>query len=72
MSGTARKVRCPLCAWNHDGGAHWACERCFTVFDTFVTRAHCPKCPMTWRLTWCPKCHDPSPHEDWTVDDPAA
>ena|SRR5688500_9340100 len=68
------KIRCPLCAWKHDWKAHWGCELCGAVFDTFRTRAHCPDptCGNSWKLTWCPKCHRPSPHEDWYVHENSA
>jgi len=63
------RIRCPRCAWEHDWRPHWGCELCDAVFDTFVTRACCPDptCGNTWRLTWCPSCHQPSPHADWYV-----
>ena len=63
------RIRCPLCKWNHDWRPHWMCELCDAVFDTFLTRAHCPDptCGNSWELTWCPTCHQPSPHEDWWV-----
>jgi hypothetical protein len=69
-SGTSRAdIRCPQCSWQHDWEAHWGCELCETVFDTFVTHAICPEktCGNSWKLTWCPMCQQPSPHEDWYV-----
>jgi putative SOS response-associated peptidase YedK len=63
------RIRCPRCRWEHDFRPWWQCERCLVTFDTFLTRAHCPSCDNSWRETWCPKCHRPSPHEAWYVHD---
>ena len=63
------RVRCPLCAWEPDGGKHWQCDKCFVIFDTFRTRAHCPKCPQSWKETQCIACQEMSDHELWYVDE---
>jgi hypothetical protein len=65
------RIRCPLCGWKHDGRAHWGCELCGSIFDTFETGARCPEatCGNSWHLTWCPSCGDPSPHEEWYVEE---
>ena len=63
------RIRCPLCGWRHDFRPHWMCERCFTSFDTFRTRAHCPSCTNSWTHTWCPGCGLPSLHDAWYVED---
>lgn len=62
-----RRIRCPLCGWQPDGKPYWMCEKCFAVFDTFETHAHCPtpKCGNSWTYTECIACHMLSPHEEW-------
>jgi hypothetical protein len=59
------RIRCPNCAWAPDGRAHWECEGCHTMFDTFATHARCPQCPRSWLETQCIKCGKWSQHEDW-------
>jgi hypothetical protein len=61
------KIRCPHCHWQPDGKPYWQCEICFTVFDTFQTRAHCPNrlCGNSWQDTQCILCGVLSPHEKW-------
>ena len=62
------RIRCPLCTWEPDGRDYWGCEMCGAIFDTFVTRAHCPECPNSWRETVCIRCHQMSSHDEWYVD----
>lgn len=50
------KVRCPTCAWAPHGEEGWECEACAAVFDTFKTRARCPRCSKTWDETMCLGC----------------
>jgi hypothetical protein len=38
---------------------------CFTVWNTFETRALCPGCHKQWHVTQCLTCHALSPHDDW-------
>jgi hypothetical protein len=64
-----RRVRCPRCGWQPDGRPHWQCEVCDARFDTFATRARCPRCPNRWRETQCIACGEMSPHDDWYVDE---
>lgn len=61
------RIRCPHCGWQPDGKPYWQCERCFTAFDTFTSRAHCPNraCANTWPNTQCIRCGILSPHEQW-------
>lgn len=63
------RVRCPACAWEPDGKKYWGCEKCHAIFDTFVTHAHCPKCPNSWTWTECISCHVRSDHEAWYVEE---
>ncbi|MDM8557307.1 hypothetical protein [Candidatus Parabeggiatoa sp. HSG14] len=62
-----KQIRCPLCGWQPDGKPYWMCEKCFAVFDTFKTHAHCPapKCGNSWAYTQCIACHQQSLHEKW-------
>lgn len=57
-------IQCSTCEWNPDGGIHWACT-CGHMWNTFETKAKCPKCNMQWTDTWCPACGKPTPHKDW-------
>ena len=66
------RIRCPRCGWQPDGKPYWQCELCFTTFDTFKTRAHCPKCPNHWEFTQCIQCGIQSRHDDWYVEEPDA
>ncbi|MEM9695327.1 MAG: hypothetical protein AAGA56_22480 [Myxococcota bacterium] len=69
---TPLRIRCPRCDWHHDGRAYWGCELCGAIFDTFVTRARCPRtvtCGNAWDFTWCPACDRRSPHEAWYATD---
>jgi hypothetical protein len=61
------RIRCPHCSWQPDGKPYWQCERCFSAFDTFMTRAHCPNrtCGNSWSHTQCIRCGILSPHEHW-------
>lgn len=58
-------VACPSCAWIPDGRRRWQCDECARLFDTFETRARCPGCGRTFEETWCPECHQASPHAYW-------
>ncbi len=44
--------------------ATWTCT-CGHSWNTFETRAKCPKCGTQWHDTYCPSCDQPSPHETW-------
>jgi rubrerythrin len=63
------KIRCPECKWQPDGKKYWGCEKCSAVFDTFVTRAHCPRCPNSWTFTQCIRCGVKSDHEAWYAEE---
>lgn len=60
-------IECPNCNWQPDGEAHWACS-CGHSWNTFDTKAKCPKCNTQWETTSCPGCSKTSPHSDWYVD----
>lgn len=64
-----QRIRCPRCAWEPDGRKLWQCDACSAVFDTFETRAHCPKCEKSWRWTQCISCGAESDHAAWYVDE---
>ncbi len=60
------KVRCPKC---HRAPDHiWACNECHARFNTFQTRARCPRCSKTFLDTQCGHCAQRSLHEDFYGD----
>lgn len=65
------RICCQHCGWQPDGKPNWQCERCYTVFDTFTTLAHCPNraCGNSWAHTQCIRCNILSPHEQWYTDE---
>jgi hypothetical protein len=59
-------IYCPLCAWHPGPEARWLCRPgCGMLWNTFATRAICPRCYKLWRETWCLRCRLPSLHEAW-------
>jgi predicted amidophosphoribosyltransferase len=60
-------VACPACGTPPLVGAMWSCgpDGCGFLFDTFETKARCPKCEAHFAVTWCPTCGKPSPHRAW-------
>lgn len=56
---------CPSCGAVPLVGRFWLCNRCKTAFDTFATRAICPKCQATFDTTRCPECGAAHPLRDW-------
>ena len=62
------RIRCPKCAWEPDGGAHWICD-CEHIWNTFDTYGTCPACGKHWKQTACPDtvggCGKWSLHPDW-------
>jgi hypothetical protein len=64
------RIYCPLCTWEPHPDDRWVCAPgCFTVWNTFETRARCPGCAKQWRFTACHACHVMSPHDEWYHDD---
>jgi tetratricopeptide (TPR) repeat protein len=59
------KVACPSCGWIPSGEPMWKCDGCGERFDTFATRAKCPKCAKTHDTTSCIACKERPPHPDW-------
>ncbi|HZO19538.1 MAG TPA: hypothetical protein VFB46_11175 [Gemmatimonadaceae bacterium] len=60
------KIYCPVCEYHPRATDRWQCRPgCYTIWNTFETRAVCPGCSKQWRDTWCPACGVASPHEDW-------
>ncbi|HEU5184750.1 MAG TPA: hypothetical protein VFU01_09300 [Gemmatimonadaceae bacterium] len=60
------KIYCPVCEYHPRASDRWQCRPgCYTIWNTFETRAVCPGCSKQWRDTWCPACGVASPHEDW-------
>ena len=60
-------IECSTCNWQPDGESHWTCT-CGYSWNTFETRAKCPKCNTQWETTSCPGCGKSSPHNDWYID----
>jgi Zn-dependent protease len=61
---------CPSCKTAPPVGAFWKCSRCGQLFDTFQTRAACPKCAAQFAVTRCLDCGTLSPMTQWTVPIP--
>lgn len=59
-------IQCPHCEWRPDGGKHWGCS-CGHLWNTFKTKAKCPKCEIQWENTSCIVCGKSSPHSDWYI-----
>jgi len=57
-------IQCPTCEWNPDGDKHWGCS-CGYRWNTFKTKAKCPKCKTQWEDTRCPACGTSTPHPNW-------
>ena len=65
----ATSIYCPKCEWAPGPHDRWMCRPgCFTVWNTFETRARCPGCQKQWQVTQCLVCHAVSPHEEWYHD----
>lgn len=60
-------IACPRCGTSPMAGVQWECgpDGCGFPFDTFETHGTCPQCDARFTITWCPTCHQPSPHEAW-------
>jgi Zn-dependent protease len=56
---------CPSCHAGPPLGAFWACHLCGTQFDTFETRAVCPKCQAQFPTTACAFCGESRPMAEW-------
>ncbi|HMF34980.1 MAG TPA: hypothetical protein VKK79_26395 [Candidatus Lokiarchaeia archaeon] len=65
-----RRARCPHCHVNPPVGPHWQCgdlngPGCGHMFDTFLTRAMCPRCGRKFPLTQCLHCGQWAPIADY-------
>jgi hypothetical protein len=60
-------VACPRCGESPFPGEQWVCapDGCGCHFDTFATRARCPRCQAQFSVTWCTRCGVASRHEAW-------
>ena len=66
----ATRIFCPVCSWAPQPHDRWCCRPgCYTVWNTFETRALCPGCQKQWAVTQCLACSIVSLHEDWYHDD---
>lgn len=59
------EFHCPVCKESPPVGTFWRCGRCGTGFDTFETRAFCPKCNTEYPATACPFCFNSRPMAEW-------
>ena len=57
---------CPSCQAGPPLGAFWVCHLCGTQFDTFETRAVCPKCQAQFPTTACAFCGESRPMAEWS------
>ncbi|MFZ4396204.1 MAG: M50 family metallopeptidase [Kiritimatiellia bacterium] len=56
---------CPSCHTAPRVGKFWGCSFCHTAFDTFETRAQCPKCGASFSSTRCTTCGVSYSLQDW-------
>jgi len=64
------EFQCPVCHAAPPVGNFWACSRCRTPFDTFLTGAICPKCGEHFAVTACFSCGRSSPMQQWVAAPP--
>jgi hypothetical protein len=58
---------CPACKTSPPVGEFWKCGKCGQQFDTFQTRATCPRCATQFPVTKCLDCGALHPMNDWAV-----
>lgn len=58
---------CPSCKTGPPIGEFWKCGKCGQAFDTFQTRATCPRCATQFPVTKCMDCGEARPMSEWTV-----
>ncbi len=58
---------CPACKTAPPVGEFWKCGKCGQQFDTFATRATCPRCATQFSVTKCLDCGALHPMNDWAV-----
>ena len=58
---------CPSCKTAPPVGEFWRCGKCGQQFDTFETRAVCPRCGAQFPQTKCLECGALNPMNDWMV-----
>ena len=58
---------CPRCNTPPPLGDFWKCGQCGQAFDTFQTRAVCPRCAAQFAMTKCLDCGGIHPITDWIV-----
>jgi Zn-dependent protease len=56
---------CPACKTAPPVGEFWTCGKCGQQFDTFATRAVCPRCGTQFSQTKCLDCGAAHPMNDW-------
>lgn len=60
-------LACPSCKTAPPVGEFWKCGKCGQQFDTFQTRAVCPRCATQFPVTKCLDCGASHPMNDWMM-----
>ena len=58
---------CPSCKTAPPLGDFWKCGGCGQAFDTFQTRAVCPRCGAQFAVTKCLDCGGVNPISEWMI-----
>ncbi|HLW86182.1 MAG TPA: M50 family metallopeptidase [Candidatus Sulfotelmatobacter sp.] len=58
---------CPTCNSAPPAGEFWKCGQCGQPFDTFQTRAVCPRCGAQFGQTKCLDCGRVHPMSEWSA-----
>ncbi len=58
---------CPTCKTAPPVGEFWKCGKCGQQFDTFQTRAICPRCATQFPVTKCMDCGAVHPMNEWMI-----
>jgi Zn-dependent protease len=58
---------CPTCKTAPPVGEFWKCGKCGQQFDTFQSRAVCPRCATQFPMTKCLDCGALHPINDWMI-----
>jgi hypothetical protein len=61
---------CPACRTAPPVGDFWLCGKCRKAFDTFATRAVCPRCREQFPVTRCLDCGALRPFNEWMLPPP--
>ena len=58
---------CPACKAAPPTGNFWLCSQCKGRFDTFMTRAVCPRCAKQFPETMCTECGQKHAISAWST-----